>query len=90
MLYVVFYETAPDAMSRIPEVIGAHREHWRRFLDEGTLKLIGPFNPPDQGAMGVFSTREAAEAFVSGDPFVSHGLVSRWEIKEWMEAIDVL
>jgi hypothetical protein len=29
--------------------------------------------------------REAAEAFVAGDPCVSEGVVSRWELRGWNE-----
>ena len=33
--------------------------------------MIGPFaNAQEDGAMGIFTTREAAEEFVRGDPFV--------------------
>jgi len=38
--------------------------------------MIGPFaNALEDGAMGIFTTREAAEEFVRGDPFVLHGVV---------------
>jgi uncharacterized protein YciI len=35
--------------------------------------------------MAVFSSREAAEAFVKDDPFVVNGVVRGWEIREWNE-----
>ena len=37
--------------------------------------------------MGVFTTREAAEEFVQGDPFVLQGAVSDYTIKDWNETI---
>jgi uncharacterized protein len=37
--------------------------------------------------MGIFATRAAAEAFVRGDPFVLEGVVRRWEIRDWNEAL---
>jgi len=37
--------------------------------------------------MGVFVTREAAEAFVRVDPFVLEGVVKQWELREWREAL---
>ena len=49
--------------------------------------MIGPMADPTQGALAVFSTREAAESFVAVDPFVTEGLVSRWEILEWNEVL---
>ena len=36
--------------------------------------------------MADFATRESAEEFVHGDPFVLHGVVMRWQIREWDEA----
>ena len=35
------------------------------------------------GAMAIFRTREAAEAFVKQDPFVLEGLVKSYAIREW-------
>lgn len=37
--------------------------------------------------MAVFTTREAAEDFVRGDPFVRNGVVRDWTIREWNEAV---
>jgi hypothetical protein len=39
------------------------------------------------GALGVFTTREAAEGFVAGDPFVTEGIASSWHIHEWNEVL---
>jgi uncharacterized protein YciI len=33
----------------------------------------------------VNDTHEAAMEFASGDPFVKHGVVSAWQIREWRE-----
>ena len=37
--------------------------------------------------MGIFTTREAAEKFAAGDPFVLNGVVTGWLVREWMEVI---
>ena len=37
--------------------------------------------------MAIFTTREAAEEFVRGDPFVLHGVIRNWTIREWNEAL---
>ena len=34
----------------------------------------------------VAPTREAAEEFIKGDPFVINGLVSKWRVLEWNAA----
>jgi uncharacterized protein len=37
--------------------------------------------------MAVFSTREDAEQFARQDPFVVHGVVRGWRVREWNEAL---
>jgi uncharacterized protein len=50
--------------------------------------MIGPFaNPQEEGSMAVFTTREAAEEFVRGDPFVLNGVIRNWYIRDWIEAL---
>jgi uncharacterized protein len=88
MKYVLFYESTPDFRSKVPQHIEAHRGLWRAYSADGRLLMIGPFtDEPAGGALGVFATREAAEQFVHDDPFVTGGLVARWTIREWAEAL---
>ena len=86
--YVLFYEAAPDFRAKVPAHFEAHRALWGTFRDDGRLLMIGPFaDEPAGGAMGVFTTRDAAEEFVRLDPFVSSGIVAHWTIREWNEAL---
>ena len=85
--YVVFYESADDVQSRAAEHAQAHRAHWANFVARGELLMIGPFANAQDGAMSIFTTREAAEQFARGDPFVLHGVVRGWSIREWREAL---
>ncbi len=87
MLYVVFYETNPDALDRIEEHFPAHCARWSVYAEAGTLLMIGPFSDVTRGAMGIFTTREAADTFVDGDPFILHGVVRSWRIEEWNEVL---
>ena len=87
MKYVLFYESAPDVATKAPLYAAEHTARWHGIRERGELLMIGPFANPAEGAMGIFTTREAAEAFVSGDPFVRNGVVVSWRIAEWMEAI---
>ena len=87
MKYVLCYESSADVLTKAPVHAAAHREHWRSFLANGTLLMIGPFADPREGAMGIFTTREAAESFAAGDPFVLNGVVERWYVREWLEAV---
>ena len=88
MKAVVFYESADGLAEKGPLHVAAHVARWREFADRGELLMIGPFaNAQDDGAMGIFTTRAAAEEFVRGDPFVLHGVARNWTIREWNEAL---
>jgi uncharacterized protein len=85
--YVVLYESAEDLLAKAPVHFEAHSSRGQEFHERGSLVAYGPFaDPQEQGSMAIFTTREAAEEFVSGDPFVLHGVVRDWEIREWDEA----
>jgi uncharacterized protein YciI len=86
--YVLMY-TSPDEpdMDKVAAHLEAHRAQWGSFRDAGTLTMIGPFADPRDGAMAVFTTREAAEQFATTDPFVLNGVVAGWTIREWNEVL---
>jgi uncharacterized protein YciI len=84
--HVVLYASAPDVLSRAPAHFPAHKARLDEFHARGELLLVGTFgDPQEQGSMAIFTTREAAEAFVADDPFVLNGVVRAWEIREWNE-----
>ncbi len=85
--YVLLYESADDVRETAPKHFAAHRARWEAFRADGSLLLIGPFADPREGALAVFTSREAAEAFARGDPFVVQGVVRAWQVREWDEAI---
>ena len=87
MKIALFYELANG---RLPTVL-LHYTEYRARLDEfksrGVLLMAGPLGSPPKGAMGIFTTREAAEEFVQGDPLIKHGAVDKWRIIEWNEIL---
>ncbi len=87
MKYVLFYESAGGDRAAAQAMFTAHREHYGAYARAGTLLMIGPFADRTQGAMSVFTTREAAEEFARADPFVVGGVVGSWHVQEWNEAI---
>jgi uncharacterized protein len=88
MRYVLFYESADDMLPLAREHFPAHRARWQSYLDTGTLTGIGTFGDPQrEGSMAIFSSREAAEEFASGDPFVKCGVVRRWYIRAWDDVL---
>lgn len=86
--YVLFYESTETSRAKARLHFAAHRARWTEFADRGALLMIGPFTDGGtSGAMAVFTTRAAAEEFARDDPFVQHGVVSHWSIREWNEAL---
>jgi uncharacterized protein len=86
--YVLLYESADNVHEKAPVHFPAHSERLQEFHGRGTLLQVGTFGDPQaQGSMAVFTSREAAEEFVAGDPFVLNGVVARHEIREWDEVL---
>jgi uncharacterized protein YciI len=83
MKIVSFYEMAPGALSKVMEHYPAHRARLDEFHARGAILAAGPLGNPPEGAMALFNTREEAEEFIQGDPFVTNGLVSKWRLVEW-------
>jgi uncharacterized protein YciI len=78
--HVLFYESGD--LSLAAEHFPPHKARYTEFMQRGVLLSLGPFSDRG-GSMAVFTTREAAEEFASGDPFVLNGVVSAWQIREW-------
>jgi uncharacterized protein len=88
MKYVLFYDSADDVASKAPAHFPAHRRRYEEFHACKTLLMLGTFgNPQQEGSMAVFLTRNAAEEFARGDPFVLNGVVRNWYIREWNEVL---
>jgi uncharacterized protein len=90
MYYVVFfdidYPSIVKAMAEAPEAIAAHKKRSQEWHEQGKLVMAGSFQDTPEGrlnTMGVLTSREAAEEFAKGDPFVLNGKVIRWHIREW-------
>ena len=86
--FVVLYTSGEDVAHRAPPHFPAHKERLDAFHLRGDLLMVGTFGDPQkEGSMAIFRTREAAEEFVGGDPFVVHGVVSDYEIRDWNEIL---
>ena len=79
---VLFYKSGD--LSLAVEHFPSHKARYTEFMQRGVLLSLGPFSD-GSGSIAVFTTREAAEEFASGDPFVRSGVVSRWQVREWRE-----
>jgi uncharacterized protein YciI len=86
--HVLFYESAPDVLSKAPAHFPAHKARLDDFHARGALLMVGTFGDPQaEGSMAIFTTRAAAEEFAEDDPFVLNGVVRAWHIREWNEIL---
>ena len=89
MHYLLFYEVVEDYVERR----AAHRnEHltlaWQAQA-RGELVLGGALAEPPDGAVLLFrgDSPRVAEAFAQADPYVQHGIVTRWRVRPWMTVV---
>jgi uncharacterized protein YciI len=90
MKTVMRYETTPESTAKAPLYFTEHRKRLDEFHARGVLLMAGPVMGEDgkpEGALGIFTTREAAEEFVRGDPFVLNGVAARWSLRDWREVL---
>lgn len=87
MKYVLLYESTDDIAAKAPLHFPAHRAHAEDFHARGTLLMTGAFANPQEGAMAIFTTHDAAEDFARDDPFVLNGVVRAWHIRAWNEVL---
>lgn len=82
------YTLVPDYLARRPGLRQAHLAHARAAVARGALVLGGVLDPPDEAAL-LFTgdCPEVAERFADTDPYVIHGLVSAWRVREWITVV---
>jgi uncharacterized protein YciI len=86
--YVVLYESADNVADKAPVHFPAHSERLLEFHKDGRVLGAGAFGDPQaEGSMAIFSSREAAEEFIAGDPFVANEVVRGWQIREWNDGL---
>jgi hypothetical protein len=83
MHYLLFYDYVADVLTKRAPFRPAHLDLARGFNADGKLKLAGAYTDPADGAVLVFTSREAAEEFASRDPYIANGLVTAHRIREW-------
>ena len=87
--FALFYYVVDDFVSRR----AAYREEHLRLAREahrrGDLLLAGALTDPADRALLVFRAagRSAVEEFARHDPYVTSGLVPRWEVRSWAVVI---
>ena len=89
MHYLLFYDYVEDYLARRAPLRAAHLELVRKANKRGEIVMGGAYAEPGHGAVLVFrgETPEAAERFANADPYVTSGLVSKWEVKKWLTVV---
>jgi len=85
MKAVVIGESSGATMETIMSVYPRHKVIVDKYVAKGEVIGIGPFT--DMGNMAIFRTREAAEQFVTEDPFILEGLVKSYAIRDWNDTM---
>lgn len=87
--FLLFYDVVPDYLERRAEFRDAHLEKAWEAVDRGDLVLGGAFGQEPHGAVLFFrgESRRVAERFAEQDPYVVNGLVTEWEVREWVTVV---
>jgi uncharacterized protein len=87
--YVLSYELVDDYIARRGAFRDEHLKLARESNARGELMLGGAFADPPDKALLVFRSddRTVPESFARHDPYVTNGLVKRWEVRAWTVVI---
>lgn len=87
--FVLFYDVVDDYVTRRAAFRQEHLRHAQAAVQRGELVLGGAFNDPVDRALLVFRgpDRLVAEEFARADPYVTNGLVTRWDVRSWTVVI---
>ena len=85
MHFLLFYEVGEDYIPRRAEFRNAHLEMAWKAVERGELILGGALANPVDRVVILFKgeSPEVAAEFAKADPYVTHGIVKRWYVREW-------
>lgn len=85
MHYLLLYDFISDYLERRAAFRTEHLRLAWAAQGRGELLLAGAFAEPTDGAVLLFSgdSPRVAEQFAAADPYVMHGLVTRWRVRQW-------
>jgi uncharacterized protein len=87
MHYILFYDVEGGYVERRAKFRAEHLDLARNAHQRGELVLAGALADPVDGAVLVFRSGKAAEAFAQADPYVRNGLVKSWRVRQWTTVI---
>lgn len=89
MHYLLFYEVGGDYLERRALFRSQHLALAWAAHERGELILGGALQEPVDGAVLLFAgdSPEVAAEFARNDPYVTNGLVTRWNVRPWMTVV---
>ncbi|MFO0614708.1 MAG: YciI-like protein [Polyangiaceae bacterium] len=89
MHFLLVYDVVPDYLEKRAAHRDAHLALAREAVARGELVLGGAFADPVDGAALLFrgASARVAEAFAEADPYVRHGLVTRYRVRPWTTVV---
>jgi uncharacterized protein YciI len=87
--FALMYETVDDYVARRGQFRPQHLELALEAHARGELILAGAFADPVDRALLIFRAPDAStvENFARRDPYVTSGLVRKWEVRPWTVVI---
>ena len=87
--YALFYHLVEDYLSRRTRFREEHLRLAQEAYRRGQLLLAGALTDPADRALLVFrvADRSVVEQFARNDPYVTRGLVTKWEVRSWAVVI---
>lgn len=85
MHWLLTYDYVDDITTRRAPFREAHLGLLGDLHHRGALLMAGAVGDPVEGALLVFTAegQTVVEEFVAQDPYVSQGLVTRWQVRPW-------
>lgn len=90
MNYLLMYDFVPDYLARRAAHRVEHLALCKEAMARGELAAGGAVgDPPESGLLLFLDAAAHAERFAAADPYVLHGLVTRWQVKQWNTVVGI-
>ena len=83
--YALIYDVVDNFAERRMPFRETHLKMVREAHERGAIVMAGALGDPISGALIVFRVQDGAvvENFARTDPYVTQGVVTRWQVKPW-------
>lgn len=85
MHYLLMYDLVPDYLERRGEFRDEHLKLAWEAQERGEIVVAGPLADPADMAVLMFQAEspDVVERFAKADPYVIHGLVTGYRVRQW-------